>query len=419
MLTFNETLGFPFFFVSLLLLMVLAFFFGLVFRKLGFPSVFGEIFGGLILGSSIFRQFFPAFFEDSLLPANDFLFLFYWIGLIFLIFVSGSEIRNNFSKDDHVSVLTLVFTSTLVPLLVGWFGLGLFDVSGLVGPNATLDSFKIIVAAAIAITSIPVISKIFFDLGIIKTRFASVVLSVASVHDILVWVFLAIATQLTSSQTLSSSSIFLQFLLTLFLLALVILSSSKLDSLIRNWKLADFSHTLALNVILIFVLFFVVLTYYLGINLIFGAMLAGIFLGSITLPVVRTAIEHIREFSFAFFVPIYFAVVGLKIDLIANLDFSLFIYFLAASSLIQGASVFFSSRFLGFSWLSSLNLSVALNARGALGIVVATIAFEAGIISEKFFVAMVLSALVTVLIAGWWLRHLLRKGHDLLAKEKL
>ncbi len=419
MLSFNETLGFPFFFVSLLLLMIFAFFFGLLFRKFGLPSVFGEIFGGLILGSSLFRQFFPEFFESSFLPANDFLFLFYWIGLIFLIFVSGTEIRNNFSKDDHVPVLVLVVTSTLLPLIIGWIGLSLIDVSELIGSNASLDAFKIVVAAAIAITSIPVISKIFFDLGIMKTRFSSVVLSVASVHDILVWVLLAIATQLTNSATLASNSIYLQFVLTVVLLGVVIFSSTKLNEFARNLSSKDFSHTLTLNFVLIFVLFFVVVTYYLGINLIFGAMLAGIFLGTFNLPVLSSAIRHVQEFSFAFFVPIYFAIVGLKIDLIASLDFPLFFYFFVASSLIQGLSVLLTSRLLGYSWFSSFNLSVALNARGALGIVVATIAFESGIISEKFFVAIVLSALVTVLLAGWWLRHVLSNGYPLLVKEKL
>ncbi|MBI2445699.1 cation:proton antiporter [Candidatus Micrarchaeota archaeon] len=419
MLSFNETLGFPFFFVSLLLLMVFAFFFGVLFRRMGLPSVFGEIFGGLILGSSLFRQFFPDFFKTSFLPATDFLFLFYWIGLIFLIFVSGSEIRNNFSKDDHLPVLALVVTSTLLPLIIGWFGLGLVDVSELIGSDTNLDAFRIVVAAAIAITSIPVISKIFFDLGIIKTRFSSIVLSVASVHDILVWVLLAIATQLTNSSTLASDSIYLQFILTILILFVVIFLSTRLNELVRKKPSSDFSPTLTLNFVLIFVLFFVVLTYYLNINLIFGAMLAGVFLGAFSLPVIQNAMMHIREFSFAFFVPIYFALVGLKIDLIASLDFSLFVYFLLASSLIQGVSVLLTSRILGFSWLSSFNLSVALNARGALGIVVATIAFESGIISEKFFVAIVLSALVTVLFAGWWLKYVLSTGKNLLVKEKL
>ncbi len=67
--------------------------------------------------------------------------------------------------------------------------------------------------------------------------------------------------------------------------------------------------------------------------------------------------------------------------------------------------------------LSSVNLAVALNARGGPGIVLASVAFDLRLISETFFVALVLVAIVTSLIAGYWLRYVKGKGWELLQNQ--
>jgi Kef-type K+ transport system membrane component KefB len=61
-------------------------------------------------------------------------------------------------------------------------------------------------------------------------------------------------------------------------------------------------------------------------------------------------------------------------------------------------------------WLSSFNLSMAMNARGGPGIVLATVAFDMGVISETFFSSLVLLAITTSLIAGYWFRFVLRNS---------
>jgi len=76
-----------------------------------------------------------------------------------------------------------------------------------------------------------------------------------------------------------------------------------------------------------------------------------------------------------------------------------------------------TTRFLKYDWFSSLNLAVVLNNRGGPCIVLATLAFDLGIISENFFVTLVLLAIITSLTAGTWLRHVLSKGRPLLKND--
>ena len=68
----------------------------------------------------------------------------------------------------------------------------------------------------------------------------------------------------------------------------------------------------------------------------------------------------------------------------------------------------------GFRGLDLINLAITTNARGGPGIVLASVAFDAGIISPKFYTTLVLAAVLTSQVAGAWLDYVLRKGWPLL-----
>ena len=127
------------------------------------------------------------------------------------------------------------------------------------------------------------------------------------------------------------------------------------------------------------------------------------------------ALDAIGKVSFAFFIPVYFAIVGLKLDLIRGFALWMTLAFLAGSCIVKILSVTLAGRCAGFRGLDLVNLAVTTNARGGPGIVLASVAFEAGIISPKFYTALVLAAVITSQFAGAWLEYVLRKGWPLLA----
>jgi Kef-type K+ transport system membrane component KefB len=76
--------------------------------------------------------------------------------------------------------------------------------------------------------------------------------------------------------------------------------------------------------------------------------------------------------------------------------------------------VSFGARLAGFRGIELFNLAITTNARGGPGIVLASVAFDAGIISPKFYTTLVLAAVLTSQLAGAWLDYVLRKGWPLL-----
>jgi Kef-type K+ transport system membrane component KefB len=113
--------------------------------------------------------------------------------------------------------------------------------------------------------------------------------------------------------------------------------------------------------------------------------------------------DAIRQFSLAFFIPIYFFTVGLKLDLIHNFHILFFLCFLVLSCALKAGSIWFGAKLAGQPSGRAWDLAVALNARGGPGIVLATVTFEAAIVNESFFTSLVLLSVLTSQLAGYWL----------------
>ena len=105
----------------------------------------------------------------------------------------------------------------------------------------------------------------------------------------------------------------------------------------------------------------------------------------------------------------------MKLDLIRGVALWMMIAFIVGSCAIKIVSVSLAGRFAGFRGLDLFNLAITTNARGGPGIVLASVAFDAGIISATFYTTLVIAAVITSQFAGAWLDYVLRKGWPLLS----
>lgn len=182
-----------------------------------------------------------------------------------------------------------------------------------IGPANHRGALLLVIGIAVAVTSIPIISRIFYDLKILHTRFARLVLGVAVIEDIALWSILAVATGLATSGSLPSSQIALHVaaVVVYFILGLTVF-----PPLIR-WVARASWNVLARDVPVAFVVA-VVFAYTaagtpLDVSPVFAAFLAGY--AVVTVRGLRRATTALNRVSFAVFVPIYLAVVGYQLDL--------------------------------------------------------------------------------------------------------
>jgi Kef-type K+ transport system membrane component KefB len=121
----------------------------------------------------------------------------------------------------------------------------------------------------------------------------------------------------------------------------------------------------------------------------------------------------------AFFVPMYFALIGYRLDFSKTFNPIMTAGFLIGTSIVALLAVALGAKLAGMNRLDIANIAIVQNARGGPGIVMASVAFDAGIINGAFFTALVVTAVLTSQAAGFWLDFVLRKGWPLLSGADL
>ena len=417
--------------LAVVLLLVAAHLLGRLFTRFRQPRVAGEILGGLLLGPTLFGALAPdlqrAVFQDGAATRAG-LGIAYQLGLLVLMYCSGAELRTILARGERRPIVGLAMLGNLVPFLVGVGVVMAYDTSRFLGPARDRVSFMLVFALAMAVTSIPVISRIMADLGILGSRFARIVLSVAVLEDLVVYVVLNIALTRVVSRSgdgfgllgllgvepSSATGTGYHVLVTLAFLLLPALAGPGLVQRLAGMRgnLVHRASPIAFQ--LVFLLVMSGLAAFCGVAPIFGALVAGVLAGDLRGPDAE-ARKAITGVAAATLVPLYFAIVGLRLDLLGAFEPLFFLAFLGIACLAKAGSCYLGARLVGESRTGARNLAVALNARGGPGIVLASVALDAAIIEESFYTILVMLALVTSVLAGSWLQAALQRGPDLLA----
>jgi Kef-type K+ transport system membrane component KefB len=399
---------------------------GALFERIHQPRLVGEILAGALLGPFAFGRLAPGlraqlFGGEAVTAVLDFVEV---LGLALLMFCSGSQVRKVLSAENRRATAWLLSVGTPLPFFLA-LGVGLLlPLERISGPSGQRASVLLVLAIAVAVTSLPVITRIFHDLGILHTRFASLVLGVAILEDLALWAVLAVATALARGPVLDASLVSTVSshvgLTVAFLIVGLGVGPLALRWLFaRRWNLLARSSPVAWALVVLFAACGLASTA--GVNPIFAAFLSGFALvGGISgseRERFAPSLEVISQVAYAAIIPVYFFKVGARLELGLGFDPMVLATFLLGSSLLCLISVALASRLAGFRGLSVVNLAVASNARGGPGIVLASVAHAAGIINGGFFTALVLTAVVTSQAAGWWLGHVLRRGWPLLTAD--
>jgi len=394
---------------------------GDLFSLLRQPRVIGEILAGVLVGPSLLGYFAPRL-SVILLPEAEHsatsyaavLMFLYNFGLLLLMFVSGAETKGLFNRENRREVAWLGAIGTGLPFLLALGIVPFLPLEALAGPVSSHTPLLLVVGIGVAVTSIPVISKILHDLQILHTRFARLILSVAVIEDVVLWAVLAVATALAGSGTIPRQKIVVHIAVTLLYFGAGLLLGPDLVGRLTSARWNSVAQKSPTAYVIVLLLAYAALAAAFNISLVFAAFLAGYAIVKTEKPLITGSIASISDFAFAAFIPIYFAVVGYRLDLSKSFSFTMLVIFLAGSSLVKLFSAGLGARLAGFRTGDAVNLAVTLNARGGPGIVLASVALDAGIINARFYTTMVLVAILTSQAAGAWLAHLLRKGKPLL-----
>lgn len=398
-MTFPSEHDFALFLFQLVILLSLALGLGELFRRLGQATVIGEILAGVLLGPSILGTLAPDL-SSALFPASQTLMLgsLAWLGSVFLLLVAGTEVNlTTLHREGRV-----VFSTSVMGIVVP-FALGLAFALYL-PERYLLDSsqrwlFALFLATAMSISAIPVVAKILIDLNLLKTPVGHVIIGSAVVNDLIGWIFFAVILSFIKG-SVGSNSIFAIIILTLGFSFLCLTLGRKITALVFSYfhvlRLPR-EGILGLAVSTAFVC--AALTQWIGIHAIFGAFLAGVMIGE-TGEIQNHTRDALRNFVLYIFAPLFFASMGMRANFLAHFDLPLVVGILSIACLgkILGGTA--GALWGGMKWGEALAVGFGLNARGAMEIILAFLALEYGLINEKVFVALVITAVATSILSG-------------------
>lgn len=401
--------------VALALLLAGAFLLGTLFEKLKAPRVVGEILGGLLFGGTFLYHFFPGAMNAVFAAYPEegkVLNIFYQMGLIFLMFLSGYNTKIEVDRKNSRLIACIFVGATILPMAGAIPFIPVFR-DAYIGTLQNQAAFALVFTIGVAITSIPVISKIFFDMGIMNTRFSNTVLTASTLQDLILWILLNAATRIATTGEVKFLDMLVVVLITLGLFVVVKVVSDHVKTLQVNLKPINFY-----SVSFVILLLVCAGLYKVGINIMYAAFLTGYVVKAVAGvdEKVKGLMDGLGNFAFSFFIPIYFALVGIQLNLLNDFSWLRFFAFFAVAFTLEGIGTLLMVQFTDLNRTSKLNFAVTMNARGGPGIVLATVAYSYEIISLEFFTVLILTTMLSSLIAGYWLRMQQKKDPEIFMK---
>ena len=182
--------------IALAVLLIAAHGVGALFARFGQPPAIGEIVGGILLGPSALAAAFPSV-QHWIFPSTGSsaaaLGAIYQLGLLLLMFAAGAEMRRLLQRDAIRHGRAHRLFGLVLPFAAGLGLVAALGVRSFIGTAGNKSALVLVFGMAVAVTSIPVISRIMHDVGLLGTRFSRIVLSVAVIEDIVLYVVLAVA----------------------------------------------------------------------------------------------------------------------------------------------------------------------------------------------------------------------------------
>ncbi|WP_405450861.1 cation:proton antiporter [Streptomyces achromogenes] len=380
-------------FCDLALIIVLARILGAVAQRFSQPAVIGEVLAGILLGPTFLGHSVPEFlFPPGVRPMLTAL---ADVGMAVFMFIVGLELDRKILRGTGRLAVTVAVSCIVLP-----FGLGTLLALMLADGHAQGHrlGFVLFMGTAMSVTAFPVLARILTDRKLQHTPIGGLALACSAIGDVLAWCMLAAVVALVGG---GGGDQWLLLLLVPYAGVMVWV----VRPLLRRLVAAGGARLTpaVLTVVLAGLLVSGAVTERIGLHFIFGAFLFGVVMPKESTERLRAdIIDRIGDVSGQLLQPVFFIIVGLKVDLSDMgssgwLDFAL-ILLVAVSGKFVGA--FLSARAFRVTARQSAVLATLMNTRGLTELIILTAGLQLGVLDERLYSLMVVMAVVTTAMAG-------------------
>lgn len=392
--------------VQLVMMLGTAVLFGYLMRRLGQPAILGELAGGILIGPSVAGLMVPEAYA-FVFPTGEVdvqLKGIIYIGMLLFMFSEGLEINLNAGRRYVKSIVWTSVLGFVVPLVTGIAFVKLFlggDSLSHVGiPGGTV----MVIGTVLSVSALPVIARILEDLSLDQSDIGLVILISAALIDLTAWVtFSAILSNVEGTISAFGQAIILLKILLFLIAALFILPKciSFMGSFISRdnpWVRGRIGLTV------VSVAFSAVVAEYIGIHPLFAVFVLGIGAKKAFEDTGKVIEDHVKAFSMGVLVPLYFVSIGIQCEIVRYFDLQLTLILLVAATVGKMAGAGLGALLGEMNLKKATVIGVGLNARGAVAVMLASVALDHNLIDMRIFNALVVVALLTSVGSAFGLR---------------
>nr|QNO47627.1 glutathione-regulated potassium-efflux system protein KefB [Methanosarcinales archaeon ANME-2c ERB4] len=366
--------------LALLLILFLAKVLGELVERAGFPSILGEIVAGIVFGLLFLR------------PESEALLFLSELGAIFLLFTAGyKEIDLRELKRASRVALIPTISQVLLAFSFGFLIGRIFDF-----PQMAC----LFIGVAFSITSIGVSVRTLIDINYLSKKIGSTMLASAILDDLIGIFMLTVVISIAANQQIPAG-------MEILVIAARMIGFIAVMAVLRRGVfpvLFTYIHRMRVKEsIFAFVVMIALLSAYLaeafGLHAVIGAFIGGVCLSNVPLAKIEDVQSKVSGIAYGIFIPIFFAFIGLSVDLVAIQAaglFTLLVIVMALFGKLIGG--FIGSRITGFDSYDSLIFGVGMMPRAGIELVVISAGMEMGIIGDEIFSAIVLMIAVSVIV---------------------
>jgi Kef-type K+ transport system membrane component KefB len=399
----------------LLILLLVTRLFSEIAVRLKLPPLVGELVGGILLGI-VAAAVAGSSGTLATLDADPAFQAILDLAVFFLMLLAGIEMRPKDLAGASRQAIPVAIAGMLLPLALGlalgWWWL----------PDSQWKLAQcLFIGVSLAVTAVPVAVKVLLDLGQLQSRAGQVIVAAAVLDDVISLVLLAILTAVISSDDALSLLLVGSIGLKVSAFFFITWASGRflLPAAGRLIRRLDMDHA-EFSILVVYGLALSVLAEALDMHFLIGAFAAGVFFNrNIVGEEIYARLEsQVEALTMGFLAPVFFASIGIHLDLAAITEIPLFLaLLLVAATVGKLAGAGLVAAMSGLSRRESIAIGAAMNARGAVEIIIAGIALRAGLFShpaptppaiEYLFSAVVIMAIATTLATPIVLQRVLR-----------
>jgi len=370
------------------IILIVAFMLGELFKRVGLPSVIGQITAGILFGVPMVKA--QLFGDTSTLIIVDFLAT---LGILLLLFLAGLEIDIEKVKETSRDSILVSFSSALLPFVLG------FGVITVFFPGYGVLT-ALIFGGALMVTSEATKVKVLMDLNTLNTRLGAIMLAAGAIDDVFEVLFLSVVVVMAKGGGyVDLARIPLEILV---FVVIAFISFKVISKVLHYMDRNSGDETELFSIAMIFILVLAALSESLNVGYLIGAIIGGFLLQVSMKGISRRhkseLITEIKLVALGFIVPFFFVSVGLNLDastVFSNIPLVAVTVLVAFLGKIAGTLIV--KPLSSLSWTQLYYVGWAMNSRGAAELVIALVAVQYGLIPPEIYSALVAMSLITTL----------------------